>query len=105
MVKVTIQLASIQHSGFPSKNGENYILEYSFQHMPSSLPSQSQKMYSSEPELNIKWTKFSYNRGRSTREETDREAKHTKESNTGSTNLAQPNRYTGLIEEEREEQQ
>jgi hypothetical protein len=45
---------------------ENYTLEYLFQHMPGSLPAQSQQMYSSQanafpsqPELN-NWTKVSY---------------------------------------------
>jgi hypothetical protein len=36
-------------------------------------------MYSSQPELNNSWTKVSYKRGISSQEETEREAKHTKE--------------------------
>jgi hypothetical protein len=36
-------------------------------------------MYSSQPELN-NWTKVSYKTGRTTQEETQSEAKHTKES-------------------------
>jgi hypothetical protein len=55
--------------GFPSEEAENYILEYLFQHMPGILPAQSQKMYSSEPELNKNSTKVSYKIGRSTQEE------------------------------------
>jgi hypothetical protein len=47
--------------------------------MPGSLPAQSQKMYSSQPELN-NYTEVLYKRGRSTQEETEREAKRTKES-------------------------
>jgi hypothetical protein len=53
--------------------------------MPGSLPAQSQKKYSSQPELNDNWTKASYKRGRSTQEETEREAKH-----AGSTKLPLP---------------
>jgi hypothetical protein len=48
--------------------------------MPGTLPGQSQKINSSQPELNDNWTKISYKRGRSTPEETEREAKHAKES-------------------------
>jgi hypothetical protein len=47
--------------------------------MPGSLPGQSQQMNSSQPELNDNWTKVSQKRGRSTKEETEIEAKHTKE--------------------------
>jgi hypothetical protein len=43
--------------------------------MPGNLSAQSQKRYSSQPELNNSWTKVSYKRGRSTQEETQREAK------------------------------
>jgi hypothetical protein len=63
--------------GFASEDEENYTLEYSFQHMPGSLTAQSQKKYSPQPELN-NWTKVSYKSHRSTEEETEREAKHTK---------------------------
>jgi hypothetical protein len=45
---------------FPSKDTENCTLEYSFQHMPGSLPGQSQQMNSPQPELNDNWTKVSY---------------------------------------------
>jgi hypothetical protein len=48
--------------------------------MPGSLPAQSQKVYSSQPELNDNLNKVSYKRGRSAQEETEREAKHAKES-------------------------
>jgi hypothetical protein len=44
---------------------------------------QSQKMYSSQPELNNNWTKVSYKRGRSTQEETKRETNTPKKANTG----------------------
>jgi hypothetical protein len=54
-VKVTIQVP--MH--FPSKDTENYTLEYSFQHMPGSLPGQSQQINSSQPELNDNWAKVS----------------------------------------------
>jgi hypothetical protein len=47
--------------------------------MPGSLPAQSQKICSSQSELN-NWTKVSYKRGSTTEEETEREVKCTKES-------------------------
>jgi hypothetical protein len=47
--------------------------------MPGSSPVQSQKMYSSQLELNNNWTKVSYKRGRSSKEETETKVKHTKE--------------------------
>jgi hypothetical protein len=40
-----------------------HTLEYLFQHMPHTLSGQSQKINSSQPELN-NWTKVSYKRGR-----------------------------------------
>jgi hypothetical protein len=69
-VKVKIQVPSVCTVRFPSKDTENYKLEYTFQHIPGSLPAQSQKMNSCQPELNDNWTKVSYKRGRSTQEET-----------------------------------
>jgi hypothetical protein len=69
---------------------KNYTVEYSFEHMSGSLPAQSQQMYSSLPELNDTWTKVSYKRSRSRQEGTEREAKHTKKTNTGSTKLPLP---------------
>jgi hypothetical protein len=57
--------------------------------MPGSLPAQSQKMYSSQPELNSNWTKVSYKRGRLTQEETEK-PNTPKRVNTGSTKLALP---------------
>jgi hypothetical protein len=58
--------------------------------MRGSLPTQSQQMYSqyhtqanaftSQQELNNKWTKVLYERGKLMQEELEREAKHTKES-------------------------
>jgi hypothetical protein len=85
--------------GFPSEKTENFILEYSFQHMPGSLPVQSQQMYSSQLESNNKWTKVSYNRGRSTQEKTERGAKQHKHQTSTSI------RYTALLDEESEDQQ
>jgi hypothetical protein len=49
---------------FPSKDTEKYTLEYLFQHMLGGLNGQSQKMYSSQSELNDNWIKVSYKRGR-----------------------------------------
>jgi hypothetical protein len=48
---------------FPGKDTENYTLEYLFQHMPGSLPDQSQKMYTSQPKLNNNWTPKKANTG------------------------------------------
>jgi hypothetical protein len=70
-VKVTVQVANVLQMGFPSEDSENYTLEYSFQHMAGSLPAESQKMYSSEPELNNNWIKVSCKRDRSAQEETE----------------------------------
>jgi hypothetical protein len=78
---------------FPSEDAEKSILWSSVQNMAGKLPAQSQQMYSlqqsqyhtqanavpSQPKLN-NWTKVSYERGRLTQDETEREAKHTKES-------------------------
>jgi hypothetical protein len=77
---------------------QNYTLEYSFQYMPGSLPAQSQKMNSSQPELNDNWAKVSYKRGRSTQEETERGAKHTNESEHWLNQTSTSNRYTALLE-------
>jgi hypothetical protein len=71
--------------------------------MPDSLPAQSQKMNSSQPELNDNWTKVSYKRGRST-QETEREAKHTKQSEHWLNQTTTSNRHTALREEESEDQ-
>jgi hypothetical protein len=90
---------------FPSKDTENYTLEYSFQHKPGSLPGQSQKINSSQPKLNDNWTKVSYKRGRSTQEENEREAKHTKESEHWLIQTSTSNHYTALLEEGSEDQQ
>jgi hypothetical protein len=89
--------------GFPSADAENYILKYLFQHVPGSLPAQSQKMYSSRPELN-NWTKLSYKRCRSTEEENERETKHTTESEHWLNQTSTFNRHTALLEEESEDQ-
>jgi hypothetical protein len=90
---------------FPSKDTENHTLEYPFQHKPGSLPGQSQKMNSSQPELNDNWTKTSYKRRRSTQEGTEREAKHAKESEHWLNQTSTSNRYTALLEEESEDKQ
>jgi hypothetical protein len=58
----------------------------------------SQKKYSSQPELN-NWTKISYKRGKSTQEETEREAKHTQENEHWLNQSFASNRYTALQEE------
>jgi hypothetical protein len=54
--------------GFPSKDTENYTIKCSFLHVPGSSLAQSQKNYTSQPELNNNWTKVSYKTGRSTQE-------------------------------------
>jgi hypothetical protein len=89
----------------PSEDAENYNLEYSFHHMPGSLPAQPQQIYSSQPELNDNWTKVSYKRRRLTQEETEREAKHTKERDHRLNESSTFSHYTALVEEESEEQQ
>jgi hypothetical protein len=73
--------------------------------MPGSLPGQSQKINSSQPELNDNWTKVLYKRGRSTQEGTKREAKFAKESEHWLNHTSTSNRYTALLEEESEDQQ
>jgi hypothetical protein len=73
--------------------------------MPGGLPAHSQKINSSQPELNNNWTKVSYKRGRSTQEETEREAKHAKESQHWLSQTSTSNCYTALLEEEMEDQQ
>jgi hypothetical protein len=70
-----------------------------------SLPAQSQKMYSSQPELKTNWTKVSFKRGRSTQEETEREVKHTKEKEHCINQTCISNHCTALLEEESEDQQ
>jgi hypothetical protein len=62
-------------------------------------------MYSFQPELNKNWTKVSYKRGRSTQEETEREAKHAKENEHWLNQTSTSNRYTALLEEECKDQQ
>jgi hypothetical protein len=61
-------------------------------------------MYS-QPELNDNWTKVSYKRGRTTQEETERGAKHAKESEHWLNQTSTYNRYTALLEEGSEDQQ
>jgi hypothetical protein len=73
--------------------------------MPATLPGQSQKMHSSQPKVNDNWSKVSYKRGRSTQEETEREAKHAKESEYRLNQTSISNRYTALLDEESEDQQ
>jgi hypothetical protein len=67
LVSGRLRKVSIYRVGFPSKEGHRK-LEYSFQHMPGSLLAQSQKMNSSQTELNNNWIKVSYKRDRSTQE-------------------------------------
>jgi hypothetical protein len=62
-------------------------------------------MYSSQPELNDNWTEVSYKRGRSTQEESEREAKHAKESKHWLNQTFTSNCCTALLEEESENQQ
>jgi hypothetical protein len=62
-------------------------------------------MYSFQPELIDNWTKVSYKRGRLTQEETEREAKHTKESEQWLDQTSTSSRYTALLEEESDDQQ
>jgi hypothetical protein len=102
---VSIQVPSVFTVRLPSKDSENYTLEYKFQHMPRSLPGQSQKINSSQPVLNDNWTKVSYKRGRSTQEGTEREAKHAIESEHWLNQTSTSNRYTALLEEESEDKQ
>jgi hypothetical protein len=96
-VKVTIQVPSVFTVRFPNKD-----TECSFQHIPGSLPGQPQKMNSSQPD---NWTKVSYKRGRSTQDETDKGAKHAKQSEHWLNQTSTSNRYTAPLEEESEEQQ
>jgi hypothetical protein len=61
--------------------------------------------YHTQPELNHKWAKVSYKRGRSTQDETERETKHAKDSEHWLNQTPTSNRYTALLEEESEDQQ
>jgi hypothetical protein len=98
-VKVTIQVASdFTEWAFLVKT-ENCTFDYSFKHITDSLSAQSRKIYFSQPELN-KWTKVSYQRGRSTQEESEREAKHAKEGEHWLNQTSTSNHYTALLEEE-----
>jgi hypothetical protein len=84
--------------------------------MSGSLPDQSQQMcyfkpsqqsqhhtqtnaFASQQELS-NWTKVSYKRGRSTRDETERETKHAEESEHLLNQTSTSDRYTALLEEE-----
>jgi hypothetical protein len=60
---------------------------------------------SSQPKLNDNWTKVSYKRGRSTQQQTEREAKHATESGHWLNQTSTSNRYTAILEEESEDQQ
>jgi hypothetical protein len=70
-----------------------------------SFPAQSQKMFSSQSELNNHWTKVSKKRGRPTQEETERNAEQAKESEHWLKQTFTSNHYTALLEEESEDQQ
>jgi hypothetical protein len=69
--------------GFPTEDAENYALQYSFQHMPGSLPAQLQRMCSFQSELN-NGTKVSY------KEKLKKKSNTPKKANTGSTKLPIP---------------
>jgi hypothetical protein len=60
---------------------------------------------SSQPELNNNWTTVSCKRGRSTQEETERNAKHSKESEHWINQTSTSSRYTALLEEGSKDQQ
>jgi hypothetical protein len=79
-------------------------LEYSFQYTPGSLLAQSQKLYFSQPELSNNWAKVSNKRGMPTQVETERKAKHAKESEHWLNQTFTSNRYAALLEEESEYQ-
>jgi hypothetical protein len=68
--------------------------------MPGALPGKSQKMYSTQQELNDNWTKVSYKRGRSKRIK-----KEAKESEHWLNQTSTTNRYRALLEEESKAQQ
>jgi hypothetical protein len=71
--------------------------------MPGSSTCSVTKNLFSQLELN-KWTKVSYKRRRSTKEETEGKAKHTKESEHWLNQTCTSNRYTALQQEESEDQ-
>jgi hypothetical protein len=74
--------------------------------MYSSQQSQyhtQENVFPSQSELNNNSTKVSYKRGRSTQVETEREAKHTKESEHWLNQTSTSSRYTALLEEESED--
>jgi hypothetical protein len=76
--------------------------------MYSSQQSQyhtQEDVFPSQSELNNNSTKILYKRGRSTQDETEREAKHTKESEHWLNQTSISNRYIALLEEAREDQQ
>jgi hypothetical protein len=62
-------------------------------------------MHFSQPELNDNWTKVSYKRGRSTQVETERETMYAKKTEHWLNQTSNSNRYTALLEEEREDRQ
>jgi hypothetical protein len=70
--------------------------------MPGSLPGQPQEINFSQPDNRAK---VSYKRSRSTQDGTDKEAKHTKQSEHWLNQTSTSNHYTALIEEESEDQQ
>jgi hypothetical protein len=78
--------------------------------MYSSQPSQQSQYHTQsnafpcQPELSNNWTKISNKRGKSTQDETERQTKHTKESEHWLNQTFTSNRYTALLEEESENQ-
>jgi hypothetical protein len=73
-----------------STDTENYTLEYMFQHMPGSLPAQSQKMYSSQPKLKDNGLKYHTKEADQHKKKLKEKPNMPKEANTGSTKLPLP---------------
>jgi hypothetical protein len=88
--------------GFPSKDTENILCGIRF-NICQIVYLLSQKRYSSKPELNKNWTKVLYKRCRPAQDETEREAKHAKESEHRLNQTSTSNQYTALLEEENED--
>jgi hypothetical protein len=61
--------------------------------------------FPSQQELNDNWTKVLYERGKLKQEESEREAKHTIESEHWLNQTSTSNRYIAMLEEESEDQQ
>jgi hypothetical protein len=72
--------------------------------MSGSLPVVAENVFF-PTRINNKWTKVLYKSGRTTKEKSEREAKHTKESEHWLNQTSTSNRYTALLEEGRKDQQ